>query len=403
LSIKSIRNLVLVFWALLIGWFLFVPEPEYQSAPLAAGDSADGHYWFKGNTHSHARIKVGDYVHGDSSPMEVADWYRKHGYHFVAVTDHNRFEDALSLNHSGPSDFLVMPGMEVTSDYLYPGVNQQGERRIHASAINTRSGVDWDFEDADKSEIIRLQANRTREQGGLYILNHPNYRFQLELEDILGAENVTHMEIFNAHPRSNHAGHAAFRPGVEELWDQVLSSGRLLYGVAADDAHDFKWYRQLLRRFGTAPPGGAWIMVRSPDLSGLNLTAAIKKGDFYSSTGVHLKDVLITDTSYTVVLDREKTLEETTHKWVRNAAPVIWSDDSHFVIEFIGQYGRTLHAVHDQDSASIELDISAGYIRAKVTFLDKLDSLTGADNARAYYAWTQPVITGPDKRTGSDQ
>jgi hypothetical protein len=395
LTIRQIRYGVLSLWALAAAWFFLWPSPQYSSEPTSAGQLADGRdlYWYKGNTHSHAKISVGDYDHGDSSPGEVAKWYRQHGYHFVAITDHNRFEDARDLNNEGDESLLVIAGMEVTSDYLYPGVNQQGERRIHASAINIDTELEWDFDDADKSAIIRLQAERTNIQNGLHILNHPNYRFQLELKDIVAAENISHMEIYNAHPRSNHAGHAGFRPGIERLWDQLLSTDQLVYGVASDDAHDFKWYRQWLRYFGAAPPGGAWVMVQSPDFSASGITAAIQDGNFYSSTGVHLRSIEAGERIYTVELDRENTIRETSHRWVRAAAPVVPSDDSHFVIEFIGRHGRVLYAVHNQDVATFRPDQNMGYIRAKVTYLDKIYSPTGADRARAYYAWTQPVMT----------
>jgi hypothetical protein len=122
-------------------------------------------------------------------------------------------------------------------------------------------------------------------------------------------------------------------------------------------------------------------------------------GEFYASTGVHLKQVSVSADYYEIELDRERTRQETAHRWVRDAAPVIWSDDSHYVIEFIGLHGRVLHATHDQVKAGIRLDAGQSYVRAKVTWLEKLPSMTGADNARAYFAWTQPVMTNTQAST----
>ena len=209
--------------------------------------------------------------------------------------------------------------------------------------------------------------------------------------------NIGLIEVYNAHPRSNQAGHAGFRPAVEDLWDQLLTGGNLVYGVAADDAHDFKWYRQILRRFGTAPPGGAWIMIRAPVLTAENVVRALASGDFYASTGVHLKQVSSTGGYYEVELDMERTLDETRHSWVRAAAPVAGSDDSHFVIEFIGSHGRVLHSAHDQAKAGIHMEESHGYIRARVTYLEKLARPFGSNRARSYFAWTQPVMTTQDQ------
>jgi hypothetical protein len=355
LTNSRIRLLVIGFWAVLAAWLILKPGVSIRTPPAGAGTDASGQalYWYKGNIHTHARISLGDYVHGDSTPAAVADWYHDRGYHFLSITDHNRYESGQGLGGADGEEpgFLVLPGMEVTSDYLYPGVNDEGERRIHATALNTDDAVEWDFEDADKANIIRLQVERIESLGGVHILNHPNYRFQLEPGDILAAKNVRLFEIHNDHPRSNPGGHAGFRLPVEAVWDQVLSAGQTLYGVASDDAHDFKWYRQLFRRFGTAPPGGGWIMLKAPALSPTHITQALENGDFYASTGVHLKDVSVSDGRYQVELDLESTAAETAHDWVRASAPVIWSDDSHFVVEFIGQNGRLLSSTHNQRSA----------------------------------------------------
>src|SRR5689334_13381892 len=40
--------------------------------------------WWKGNLHTHTF-----WSDGDDFPEMVAEWYRTHGYHFLALTDHN--------------------------------------------------------------------------------------------------------------------------------------------------------------------------------------------------------------------------------------------------------------------------------------------------------------------------
>jgi hypothetical protein len=47
---------------------------------------------------------------------------------------------------------------------------------------------------------------------------------------------------------------------VEQLWDDVLSTGMLMYGVAADDAHFFK---PLPLATSMSAPSRAWVMVRA--------------------------------------------------------------------------------------------------------------------------------------------
>jgi hypothetical protein len=397
LRITRFRITAAAVLAIFIAWLLYSPVPEIHAEAVPAGTDASGQtlFWFKGNTHAHSTMTLQDHTHGDAEAAVVAKWYHDHGYHFLGITDHNRHTSAedVSLPHPVREDFLLLSGMEVTSDHRYPGVIQDGERKLHSTALNTVHPTEWAFEDAVKSEIFTTHAERIGADGGIHIINHPNYKFQVELQDILDAQGVLLMEVANVHPRSNNAGHAGFRPGVEDLWDQVLSSGKLIFGVAADDAHDFAWRKQALRIFGYAPPGGGWVMVRASRLSAEHISRALVAGDFYSTTGVYLKRVSAGPEVYEIELDMEKTRHETGHKWIRDAAPVVVSDDSHFVTEFIGAHGRILHAVHDQTRARIRLDPEYGYVRGRVTYLEKGKDWFDRDRARAFYAWTQPVMT----------
>ena len=40
--------------------------------------------WFKGNLHTHSL-----WSDGNDYPEMIADWYARHGYHFLALSDHN--------------------------------------------------------------------------------------------------------------------------------------------------------------------------------------------------------------------------------------------------------------------------------------------------------------------------
>ena len=51
----------------------------------AARPDADSRNWYKGNTHAHSL-----WSDGDEFPEMVADWYKSHGYDFLAISDHDR-------------------------------------------------------------------------------------------------------------------------------------------------------------------------------------------------------------------------------------------------------------------------------------------------------------------------
>src|SRR5687767_11689408 len=40
--------------------------------------------WFKGNLHTHSL-----WSDGDDYPEMIADWYKRQGYHFLGISDHN--------------------------------------------------------------------------------------------------------------------------------------------------------------------------------------------------------------------------------------------------------------------------------------------------------------------------
>ena len=40
--------------------------------------------WYKGNIHTHTTESD-----GDASPERVVSWYRRHGYDFLVLSDHN--------------------------------------------------------------------------------------------------------------------------------------------------------------------------------------------------------------------------------------------------------------------------------------------------------------------------
>ena len=72
---------------------------------------------------------------------------------------------------------------------------------------------------------------------------------------------------------------------MEQVWDQLLTAGRRVYGIAVDDAHYFKrpWDPMAPR------PGRGWVMVHAPRLEASALMTSLEAGAFYASTGVELE------------------------------------------------------------------------------------------------------------------
>jgi hypothetical protein len=308
-------------------------------------DQTQGLKWYKGNTHAHTLNSD-----GDSTPDDVVRWYRENGYRFVVLTDHNLLTrvDGLNALHGADEQFLVMAGEEVT--------DVVENKPLHINGLNPRRVV---VPQGGKTVVDVLQRNvdAIRREGGVPHINHPNFEWAITADELARVRNDRLLEIYNGFPSANNDGGGG-SPGMEEVWDKVLSSGKRVFGIAVDDAHIFKqpWNVSVSR------PGTGWVVVRAAALSASEILGALERGDFYASTGVELEDYKAADGVITVTVKP--------------------TPSSKYRIQFIGRNGRLLKEVATSPAAYC-LQGDEGYVRVKV-----LES-----NGRV--AWTQPVFVDP--------
>ncbi len=298
--------------------------------------------WYKGNTHTHTINSD-----GDSTPDEVVRWYRERDYHFLVLSDHNFLTEVEGLNSlfAAREQFLIINGEEVTDNF--------GESRIHVNGLNLREVVP---PQGGSNAVDTLQRNvdAIRSVGGVPHINHPNFRWSLTADQMRQVRNNKLFEIYNGSPSvNNHGGGGS--PGLEAMWDNILSSGKLIYGIAVDDAHHFKGEFSPDR----LNPGRGWVVVRAPRLSAAAIMEGLEAGRFYASTGVSLSDLQVDDQGIEIAIQQEPTFKYTTH--------------------FIGDGGRLLSKAHGL-KARYRFQGGERYVRARV-----VDSM-------GYMAWTQPVL-----------
>jgi hypothetical protein len=308
-----------------VAWQSSSTRPDSASEVLPVLQNKAPRY-YKGNLHTHSF-----WSDGDDFPEMIADWYKRHGYHFLTMSDHNilsegerwlnvtkdreeivkkyltRFGDTWVeerkkaegsqirvkplaefrslLEEAGR--FLLIPGEEITHRYgLYP---------VHMNAINLRDVVrPVSGASVAESVVVNLrQVAEHRKKSGwktLVSLNHPNFGWGVRAEDML-AEELRFFEVFNGHPSVRNYGDAT-HASVERMWDIILATrlGKLklplVYALATDDAHSYHTFAT-----GKANPGRAWVMVKAPYLSAEAIVRAMEAGEFYASSGVTLRDV----------------------------------------------------------------------------------------------------------------
>jgi len=257
--------------------------------------------FIKGNTHAHT-LRSFDTDAIKAPADQVITWYRDNGYNFLAVTDHDlEFQPALFSNLETP-DFILIPGEEVSSTWLDPTIGAAGEAIfVHIAAICTNevpiTGKQFQLPDTVQTALDDA-VTRINGTGAAPIISHPNLDKAIVVEDILNVPGVKLLEVANQDPDARNDGYKRDGiqfPGTDEMWDQILSTGRQMYGLAVDDAHDFRDPASApVDDPVIFPPGAGWIQVALPPqsvLSPANVCSAISSGMFYSSTGLELSRI----------------------------------------------------------------------------------------------------------------
>ena len=341
-------------------------------ATRASSTDARALNWYRCNTHTHTSAKPGS--DANETPDFAANWYRSHGYQCLVITDHEFLTDVAPLNskYGGDGKFLVLPGQEITQAVADPA-HPNGLRYVHVNGLNINKAIMPVGHPAPAaSNTSPLQAYERNiaailAAGGIPQINHPNLQWSVRLGDLLPIETPFLFEVWNAFPTSNNLGGVDEAgnnsPSAEALWDSLLSKGRVVWAVAADDTHE---YHKLDNR-ETPTPGKAWIVIHAPSLTASSVTGALREGRFYASTGISLE-------SYS---------EDGAEISMRIAQTPDWNPalkpSARFVTRFIGANGRVLEEVTGP-SPRYRFKGDEQYVRA---------SITDSDGRRA---WTQPVF-----------
>ena len=277
--------------------------------------------WYRGNFHTHTKNSpCGHY------DLEwVLNLYKsyKENYDFLAITDHFYMTDLSKYNDS--KDLILFNGVEFKL------------KCYQTLGINIPEYTDNKDDYSNHQELF----DKVNKEGGINIICHPHlskddywsYDSLMKLKGYIG------IEVYNNNVRLDNSGRAV----ASDLWDKLLSSGRKIYGFADDDMHVF------------SRVGGGFNMVCAKEKSRESILESVKKGRFYASSGVFLKDICVSDDEISLKLEHN--------------IPAY--------IRFIGYKGKLLKETFGLEG-SYKADGSEKYIRVEV-FRE--------DGAKA---WTQP-------------
>jgi hypothetical protein len=309
--------------------------------------------WWRGNLHAHTL-----WSDGDDFPEMAVEWYRDNGYHFLALTDHNvlsqgqRWIPVKEIASRAKADafgrylkrfgqhWVETRGTDAEGtlavrlkpfDEYRALVEERGRfimvqaeeltgsaangRTLHMNAINLmevvqpQAGATIRDAIAQNFWAVQESAKRTGREVLVHV-NHPNYRWGVNAEDLAGIVDERFFEVWNGVDSDNDPGNAE-RPSTDEIWD-IANTIRIagmnappLYGMATDDTHNYQGNNP------RAMPGRGWVMVRARWLTPESLIRAIRAGEFYASTGVTLDSVSFEKQTRKLSLEIRPSGEET--------------------------------------------------------------------------------------------
>ena len=221
------------------------PAPAPTPVPVLLNPYIPKAHSYKGQLHCHTT-----YSDGVLTPAELETAYRDAGYSFVCITDHSTLLPVPAPD-PGVEDILHMNGVEEHTEDGHVG---------NIGCIKGARGSN----DANTQLII----NKIIADGAIPSLCHPA---SPETFDILGLEGYILMEIWNG----------VVKPDVrnaEFLWDDALSAGKEVWGIAGDDYHSLE----------TGDFDVGWVMVFADKLTREDILNGLRSGNFYTSQGPSL-------------------------------------------------------------------------------------------------------------------
>lgn len=250
--------------------------------------------FYKANLHMHTTISD-----GKATPEEVKAAYKAQGYSIVAYTDHNVL---LSHRELCDDDFLAITSFEKDISLPTPTGKWEYVKTAHLNFYameqdnlacptlnpdavwgNARDHITEQMRDVHytaeySTEGLNEAIGLGNEEGFLVSLNHPVWSLQ-NYSDYIGLKGIWGVEVYNT------GCFVAGWPDVVNPIDDLLRVGENVFPLATDDAH---------RSADDAGDYfGGYVMVKAPSLNYGEVMTALKRGDFYASTGQEIKEIYV--------------------------------------------------------------------------------------------------------------
>ncbi len=316
---------------------------EFPEARPFVGDQFYNPYqhtrseWLKGNFHTHAKA-WGGITNGAQSGKEVLAAYQGLGYDIPCISDY------FSINAEQPlHDASFVPVYE-------HGINLFKSHRL---AIGSTAVSYYDVSLLQNQSIRQYLIERIKQQSPIVAIAHPTMRNSHPLPEFGYLTGYDCLEVLNS-------GRIA-----TAHWDRALSSGKPVWILANDDCHD-TWKNHTIAR--------CWTMVNTGSRHRDSVLQALQQGQTYGVK--RMKDASSRQELLATARNYENALQSLQ---VRNDTLTLELNHQANHIKLIGQEGKVLLWVFNQEKVAYALTKQDTYVRAEVY-----------DDAYAYYF--NPVV-----------
>lgn len=239
----------------------------------------EGRTFYRGNIHCHSTFSD-----GALSPDELKELYKREGYSFLSITDHDTYHDYRDeLDEDG---FVTIPGAEYALGWY--GNTKHADRVHHLIALKYED-VSYPeghrayriFPTTDNEHVRHTEEliNELKRSGFLVMYNHPGWSRVYD-DHILSLSGLDFLEIYN------YGTILDTNNGYDNLtWQRMLDSGRRINAVADDDNHNSP--------SSPSDSAGGWVCVQADSLEKKAILDAMLEGRYYSSSGPEIREFRI--------------------------------------------------------------------------------------------------------------
>lgn len=254
------------------------------------GFSKEGN-WYKGNLHSHTTNSD-----GMLTPQESVKRFKEHGYHFLCLSEHDKYTDYRSEFNT--DDFIMLPGVEASA-VLYREKGSSDRLKVHhihgilGTKLMQKAASEPLFEHGEALKIPKFYGNwkngaqvaqdlsdSLQKRGCITTYNHPIWS-RVREEEFIHTQGIFALEIYNYNTvNESNTGYD------ETYWDVMLREGTRIHGFASDDNHDEGLFDDAC---------GGYVVVKAEKLTHDEIITNLLKGNYYSSSGPEIYDWGIND------------------------------------------------------------------------------------------------------------